>query len=187
MRWLMIVTLLILSPAVPAETASACSAPAYRAWDFWVGEWEVHSQSGQFQGTNVITRQEQGCLLVESWTSAQGGTGQSYNFYHPAQDAWHQLWVSSGAIIDYAGNVNDTGAMLLEGTITYRADGRQARFMGRWSPGENGTVLQELSEWDDEKAHWRPWFTGIYTPANSTGTESAERAPEPPADVTIEP
>jgi hypothetical protein len=149
-----------------AQPAKNCTHADYRAWDFWVGKWRVHSISGQHQGSNVITEQEQGCLLVENWTSVQGGTGQSYNYYHAGEQQWHQLWVSQGAIIDYAGNLTANGAMQLEGHITYQADGRQAKFMGRWTPEKDGTVLQELSEWNAELNQWQAWFVGRYTPAD---------------------
>lgn len=37
------------SPAPPS-----CDAAPYRAFDFWVGEWEVRTPQGQLTGTNSI-------------------------------------------------------------------------------------------------------------------------------------
>ena len=106
-----------LSYAAPCETAD------YQAFDFWLGEWQVRTPDGQPAGTNSITREEGLCLLVERWRSAQGGTGQSYNYYDPQGDKWRQVWVSQGAIIDISGGLTETGAMRLEGDIVYQADG----------------------------------------------------------------
>ena len=70
-----------------------CSSDTYRAFDFWVGDWQVHTPNGQLAGTNRITVDESGCLLTEHWRGSRGATGQSYNFYDPGDDQWHQLWV----------------------------------------------------------------------------------------------
>ena len=144
-----------------------CADSVYRAWDFWIGHWRVTSLDGVVQGTNTITRQESGCLLVESWRGARGATGQSYNFYDRALGAWRQIWVSGSAIIDYSGGPTADGAMRLEGRITYQSSGQTARFSGRWTPRVDGTVLQELRQWSDETGSWDEWFTGVYTPLDA--------------------
>ena len=137
----------------------------YKAFDFWLGEWQVHSPDNQFQGSNSITKEEGGCLILEKWSGSQGSTGQSYNFYRPDTGKWHQLWVSQGAVIDYAGGLTDDGAMKLEGQIHYRKDKRSAKFVGVWTLRKDGSVLQEFREWDGESKLWKDWFTGVYTPA----------------------
>jgi len=58
-----------------------------RAFDFWLGEWDVHLANGQFAGTNTITSAEKGCVLIERWESATGGTGRSINYLDPAARA----------------------------------------------------------------------------------------------------
>lgn len=162
MRTLYVFLLFACAPAL-AEPTEPCSAEMYRAFDFWVGEWQVHTPKGQLAGTNTISVEESGCLLLENWKNTAGGTGQSYNYYHPGDGKWHQLWVSRGAVIDYAGGLTDSGSMRLEGEITYQADGRKARFTGEWIPEEDGSVLQVFKEWDASKSQWQDWFTGRYT------------------------
>lgn len=70
------------SLAQPAPLDCAGSAE-HRQFDFWLGEWLVADAKGTPQGLNRITMAENGCLLVEQWTSATGGTGQSMNYYDP--------------------------------------------------------------------------------------------------------
>lgn len=163
-RSLLILTCLIMPfVLMPASAATNCSDDAYRAFDFLLGKWLVHSKSGDFQGTNLITAQEQGCLIVEQWQGRQGGTGQSYNYYNPKTMKWYQLWVSDGAIIDYSGGLTSSGAMHLEGHIIYQENGLQAPFKGTWTPQADGSVLQELKQFNPENAGWIDWFTGVYT------------------------
>ena len=39
-------------------TSAACADPAYRQFDFWIGEWQVHTPDGKLAGTNRITRRD---------------------------------------------------------------------------------------------------------------------------------
>ena len=163
-RSLQILSGLILSFALlPAAAATPCSDEPYRAFDFLLGDWLVHAGSGEFQGKNVITSEENGCLIVERWQGRQGGTGQSYNYYNPKTMKWYQLWVSDDAIIDYSGGLTSSGAMHLEGHIIYQENGLQAPFTGTWTPQPDGSVLQELKQFNPENADWINWFTGVYT------------------------
>jgi len=46
----------------------------------------VHDPAGTFVGTNKVMREQDGCLLVEHWTSSRGKeTGTSFN-YHDIRD-----------------------------------------------------------------------------------------------------
>lgn len=145
----------------PPPKPPACEDGIYRQFDFWAGDWEVFSPDGKKAGENSISIEENGCLLVERWTGAGGGTGQSYNFVDNEDGKWRQLWVSAGATIDYDGGLNDRGEMVLEGTIAYR-NGRKAAFRGTWTLNDDGSVTQRFEEFSDENKAWGDWFTGIY-------------------------
>lgn len=153
-----------LASTAVAQTASApppCQEEIYRAFDFWLGQWEVFTPDGQKAGDNKITAMEGGCLLLEEWTGASGGTGQSYNFYDPGMKKWRQVWVASYGTIDYAGGLNEDGAMALEGEIAYR-NGTTAPFKGTWTLQEDGSVRQHFEQYDAEAEQWNDWFVGIY-------------------------
>lgn len=162
-----IVSGLTMASGVQAQDAEAppppCEEDTFHQFDFWLGDWAVTAPDGTFAGNNSITREENGCLLLERWTSAAGGTGQSYNFYNPATEKWRQVWVSSGALIDYQGGLTDAGSMKLEGTITYVASAQTAAFTGEWTLEEDGTVTQHFEQYDAESEQWATWFTGLYT------------------------
>src|SRR4051812_18772302 len=73
------------------EEMAPCRDPVYRQFDFWIGDWTVKDPGGNTVGRNVITREQEGCLLVEHWTSAQGvQTGTSFNYYDVRDKKWHQ-------------------------------------------------------------------------------------------------
>lgn len=146
----------------PAAPKVPCDTEVYHDFDFWVGDWEVYAQDGTLAGTNSITREEYGCLLVERWTSATGITGQSYNFLDPDTDKWRQVWVSAGTVIDYAGKLHDTGSMRLEGRITYHKTGETMPFRGEWTPHADGTVTQHFTQQDPATGEWADWFIGKY-------------------------
>jgi len=146
--------------AVPALAGeSPCEAPAFRAFDFWVGDWEVRSAEGKLAGHNSIRLRHSGCLVEEQWTGAVGGTGSSMNFYDPVTEAWRQVWVSGGTLIDISGGLED-GSMALSGTITYIAGGDVRPFRGLWTPLADGRVRQFFEEQRD--GVWQVWFEGFY-------------------------
>ncbi len=154
-------------PAASQAPTPACTTDAapYRDFDFWVGHWDVFDpKTGRKLGENRITRSEGGCLILERWESAGGGTGMSMNFYDPLQRAWRQVWQSTAGFIDYTGGLDDQGRMVLEGTIHYNARGTSQPFRGRWTPRDGGTVLQEFWQQDPASGDWSVWFVGEYRP-----------------------
>ena len=156
----------LLAPAALAQQPPAydCTqTEAHRAFDFWLGEWQVSDADGkQYYGSNIIRSEEKGCVLSEHWTSARGSTGSSINYYHPGQGKWHQQWIDAGAsIITISGGLQD-GAMVLEGEIYYLAGQRTAPFRGSWTPQPDGRIRQFFEEQDAE-GKWNVWFDGFYT------------------------
>lgn len=157
-----IIALLSASGACAQQTQTPpCSKDVFRQFDFWAGAWEVFTPNGQKAGENVITIEENGCLLVERWTGASGTTGQSYNYVDLAANRWRQIWVSAGATIDYAGGLTEDGAMALKGEIAY-PNGTTAPFSGVWTPQEDGSVRQHFQQYNAETDEWADWFIGIY-------------------------
>ena len=144
--------------------ASPCETDArFRAFDFWVGEWDVRDAQGTLQGENSITRQEKGCVLVERWQGVQGSTGMSINYLDRTTDEWVQIWHAAGGYqIDIRGGLTDDG-MLLSGTIHYIGTGQTARFRGLWTPLADGRVRQFFEQSNDDGATWAPWFEGFYS------------------------
>ena len=134
----------------------------FQDFDFWVGEWNVFTTEGVKIGENSISKQEQGCLILEKWHDISGGTGQSYNYFNPETKKWRQVWVSSVMIIDYQGGLTKDGAMELVGEVLFYKNNQKAKLLGRWSKQSDGSVRQYFAKYDPKKEKWIPMFVGIY-------------------------
>lgn len=135
----------------------------FAEFDFWVGEWDVHTADGTFAGSNSISRQESGCVLVEKWAGAGGSTGMSINYFDGASGEWVQAWhAAGGSQIDIRGGLTDEG-MLLVGKIHYVANEATQDFRGLWTLLPDGRVRQFFEQSNDGGETWAPWFEGFYT------------------------
>jgi len=153
----------IFSAAPGLAQQSGCDFDiSFNAFDFWLGNWKVFdNETGELAGTNSIQKLEAGCLVLEKWTSAAGGTGTSVNYYNPVTKQWRQLWVSAGRYsIDIVGGLQD-GSMQLTGSI-YNFGGGEDRFRGTWTPAEDGSVRQFFEQFNAGTQEWDVWFDGRY-------------------------
>ena len=150
--------------AAMAELAYPCeNDDAFRAFDFWVGDWVVHGPAGNLAGSNTIEPAQRGCVLIENWTSASGGTGMSINYLDKASGEWVQVWnAEGGSQINIRGGMTEEG-MLLVGTLHSVANGATVPFRGLWTPLDDGRVRQFFEQSLDGGETWTPWFEGFYT------------------------
>ena len=151
--------------AQQSPPANVCkTVPQFQQFDFWLGTWDVKDHNGNKAGTNIIRKSEDGCLITESWTNVAGGKGFSINYFDPVTKLWRQVWVSGpGYSIDYAGGLDQNGAMVLTGTIHTYATKTSAPFRGTWTKQDDGTVRQLFEQFDSENNTWAIWFDGTYT------------------------
>ncbi|MGD2045232.1 MAG: hypothetical protein PVJ80_06430 [Gemmatimonadota bacterium] len=158
-----------LAPLLITAPLAAQNAPPtpcrdgarFDEFDFWVGEWDVFVDTDRQAGTNRIEKVEEGCLLIEHWTGAAGGTGTSVNFYDRGRGVWRQLWVSSNdVVIEIEGGLRGD-SMVLEGTLT-STQGRSQPFRGTWTPNPDGSVRQHFEISEDDGRTWSTWFDGRY-------------------------
>jgi hypothetical protein len=150
------------TPVIPPSVCE--TTDHFNDWNFWVGEWNVYSNDEKhtFHGTNSITKLHKNCLMMENWTSAQGGEGSSMNYFDPVENQWRQLWVAGGYSIDYTGGLDENGTMVLNGKINYYKTGKSFSFRGMWTANEDGSVRQFFEQFDPEKDKWNVWFDGRY-------------------------
>ncbi len=152
-----------LAQSSDGAQATPCeSDERFRAFDFWIGEWEVRGADGTLQGENTISVEERGCVLLERWRGLQGSTGMSINYLDTMTDEWVQIWrAASGYEINIRGGMTGDG-MLLRGTIHYIGTGQTAPFRGLWTPLPDGRVRQFFEQSSDDGETWQPWFEGFY-------------------------
>jgi len=138
----------------------ACVDPAYRQFDFWLGQWEVRKPDGSLAGSNRIEKEYDGCVLHERYATPGGYRGESLNTYDPARQVWHQTWVdNSGLLLLLEGHLVD-GRMVLEGAGR-GPDGAAVRHRITWTPNPDGSVRQ-FWESTDAGGAWTVAFDGLY-------------------------
>lgn len=154
------VTLSIASSALSQSTPQPCSTSEHRAFDFWIGEWNVHGPKGKLAGTNRITQEYGGCVLHERYETGRGYSGESLNIYDAPRKVWHQSWVdSSGLLLLLEGGIRD-GKMVLEGQTT-EANGMLTKHRITWAPNADGSVRQ-FWESTNPSGEWTVAFDGKY-------------------------
>ena len=151
-----------VSSAAPPQPVS-CSAPEYRQFDFWVGNWDAF----EIDGTAPVARNRvdlilDGCVLREDYQGADGLNGQSFTIYDASRKVWHQSWVTNrGQLLIIEGKVED-GEMVLSGVDHPAGDGeRQVR--GIWKP-VTGRVRETAVISMDGGKTWKPWFDLVFRP-----------------------
>lgn len=164
------VYLLILANAILAATplhaapGTPCTAPEYRQFDFWLGDWSVTNPTGKAAGRNHVTSEYGGCVLQEHWTGADGSVGSSFNIYDPARQVWHQTWVDNGGtLLEIEGGLKG-GSMVMTGE-QLQADGKKLLNRITWTP-KDGKVRQFWETSADGGKTWQVSFDGLYAKAH---------------------
>jgi hypothetical protein len=150
------------NPAPRTLPPPPCRGEEHRQFDFWVGEWDVTRADGRRAGTNRIESILDGCVLHESWRSADGrSVGQSFNIL--ARDGrWHQTWVdNSGLLLELVGGMVEDRMVL--GQDTVRPDRTRVRHEISWERLPTGQVKQHWRTSQDGGSTWTDVFVGIYT------------------------
>lgn len=118
-KWFLSIACLFTCIAAAAQN-KPCSAPVYRQFDFWLGEWEAFGVNGKKAGDSKISIMLDSCIILEEWTSTSVTNGlryagKSYNTYNAAKKSWQQYWVDNAAGVTeyFNGHYNDS-KMILE-------------------------------------------------------------------------
>lgn len=149
-----------IAQRVEANERPCAHDPAFRQFDFWVGEWQVKSPEGAPAGTNSITIENGDCWVHEHWVG-MGGNGESFNFYNPTTKKWHQTWLDDqGQVAEFDGDLRD-GAMVMEG---YRQGVNGSRIPARLTltPRPDGTVRQLGENSNDSGKTWTTLYDLTY-------------------------
>jgi len=137
-----------------------CTSPEYRQFDFWIGDWDVQVQ-GQSAGHNLVTLEQDGCLLVEHWRASTGGqTGSSFNYYDVRDKKWHQLY------IDNSGNAGAfpamAGSLVGDKIVLYTDPGVSPVSRWTWYVVSPGKVRQMAEQSTDGQKTWNITWDSIY-------------------------
>lgn len=156
----------VSAPAAPPLVQSACTAPDYRAFDFWVGEWDVYANGSSAEvATSSIEAMFGGCAIRETWKPLKGGGGGSFSHYDAERRHWRQAWIdSSGARVDFDGGPAN-GKMVLTGHwANVVAKGQDGLIRMTYSKQPDGSVRQHGEQSTDHGLTWATSFDFIYRP-----------------------
>ena len=134
--------------------------------DFWVGDWDVTqwanpSQPAGSGGFNHVHPILEGCVVLEEWTSANGGRGSSMNFWDTNRLKWRQVWNDdANNSLDYEGEYRDK-AMRFEGW-TRGAKGERVMQKLTFFNISADTVRQLFEQSTDSGKTWVNTFDGRY-------------------------
>jgi Domain of unknown function (DUF4440)/Domain of unknown function (DUF3471) len=155
-----------VNPATQAQQAKAarCTAPEYRQFDFWLGDWDTFEVDSpdKVVARNRVSSILDGCALLEVYEQRGGLNGQSFTIYDATRKVWHQSWVTNrGQLLLIEGGLQ-SDRMVLTG-IERGADGKSRLIRGIWKRVEDGVRETAETSSDDGKT-WKPFFDIVFRP-----------------------
>lgn len=140
--------------------ANPCKAsPSFRAFDFWIGEWDAKNAQGVTVGSSSIQLILGQCVIFENW-STPVSSGKSFNIFGTTDKKWHQTWVNDkGLLTHYIGGLVD-GKMVLDSEST--VNGKKTINRMTFSKLADGSVRQHGEASTDEGKTWTTTFDFIY-------------------------
>jgi hypothetical protein len=156
------IALATLVAAAPSA-AIACDAAEHRAFDFWIGRWEVFTPDGKKAGDNHIEAIDGGCALIERWRGGGGFSGTSLNSWDGEARVWRQHWVDNqGGLLRLAGGLDGKAMVLASAEPNPKKPGATLRQRIRWTPLPGGEVRQHWETSEDDGTTWTTAFDGRY-------------------------
>jgi len=145
----------IANPLMAAQLKKppACTSEKHRAFDFWLGEWEVSARGKkQAHAKSYITKSNNGCSVHERYQTTSGYTGNSINFYDASNKKWHQTW------IDIQGSALYLDGNFVDGTMVLSDESNRIT----WTISDQKEVNQVWQTTQDQGKTWQVIFDGIY-------------------------
>lgn len=106
------------TPPQTAPRPSCQGDPAYRAFDFWIGDWDVQRTGvarAPIGASSKVEKILDGCVILENWSPPGGVDGKSFNIYNRFTKQWEQYWVDAGGrITHYFGQFREDGNLYYE-------------------------------------------------------------------------
>jgi len=141
-----------------SEKPRPCSAPAYREFDFWAGDWDAFDYDNPAVAVARVRVNPilDGCVLLEDYQDTAGTHGESFSVYDETRGVWHQTWVTNrGRLLTIEGKLEGAEMVLSGADLTPQGKARSVR--GVWKPVAGGVRETAVISMDNGKT-WAPWF-----------------------------
>lgn len=147
-----------------ANTPKACSAPVYRQFDFFAGDWDVYdvSDPSKIVAHNTVKIILDGCVVDENYRQDDGLHGESYSLYDKARKVWHQSWVTNRGELLLLDGGFENGRMVFTGAQETK-DGKPSLLRGMWYVQGDGVRETATRSLDGGKT-WQPVFDILFRP-----------------------
>lgn len=171
MTMLGILLALVAQATQPAQTPPPppCADEAHKAFDFWVGEWNVtpNVDGAKQVATSKVEKLYNGCAVRENWMPNSGTDGGSLNSITP-DGLWRQRWIGSGGeTVDFVGGSPSENVMVLTGYWRNGAGPNTNPLIRMtYTLQEDGSVRQHGEQSLDQGRTWTNSFDFIYRRKN---------------------
>lgn len=155
------------APAPAAAPPPACTDASHRAFDFWVGKWDVYpTGKPRLVAHSLIENLYDGCGIRENWMPLRGNTGGSLSSYDSFDKRWHQRWIDGqGSVVDFDGGPVNGGMVMTGLWRGVLGPGQDALVRMTYTKNTDGSVRQLGTQSVDQGVTWQPSFDFTYKPA----------------------
>ena len=140
--------------------AAPCTASENRQFDFWIGNWTVKTKDGKPAGKDLVSREYDGCVVIEHWRGAHGTNGEALNSYLPDTKQWQQTWTDNTGLTLFLVGKMEGNRMVL--TQDHTTNGKRMIDRVAWTPLPDGRVREYWDESTDG-SHWKQVFDGYFS------------------------
>lgn len=134
------------------------SAPEYRQFDFWLGEWDVQQNGTKIARSSIQLILDE-CVIFENY-EATGYSGKSLNMWDATESRWEQHYTdTAGASTTFSGKLEDGKMVMLSESMR-----NGAKVITRMTYSKEGPdrVRQLLETSLDDGKTWASAYDGMY-------------------------
>ena len=154
------VATLATGAAAPAASSVKCTAPEYRQFDFWLGDWDVFETDGSQSARAHVDLIAGSCAVHELYEQIDGLIGDSILSFDPVRKAWQQTWVTNGGTLMVLSGAFKDGAVTLEGEY-HSPTGKNLPHRITWKVEGSGVREAAVMSKDAGKT-WEPAFDVLF-------------------------
>lgn len=155
-------------PALPAPPPVDCNDADHRAFDFWIGDWDVAPTGKKTVVAHSRIEKIVGCAISETYDQTIGPGGKPANYhgrsissYVPSDKNWRQFYVDSG------GTVSTLTGGIVDGAMVFHTKAGPVTNRMTLKANADGSVRQHGEGSMDGKT-WTPSYDFTYRPRSAT-------------------